>query len=496
MARHILSKSTFIRGIQCHKSLFLNRYHKELRDTLSPEQEALFSRGTDVGIFAQQLFPGGVDASPENYYDFSPSLKKTKQLMSRGTDVIYEAAFHHDGLLAAIDIFVKDNTRWKIYEVKSATSISDTHILDASYQYYVATQSGIAISDISLVHINTEYVRHGPIDIASLFTIVSVLKEAREKQNFVRETIFLLKTVLKNKSLPAIDIGEHCDSPYPCDFKGYCWQHIPENSIFDISGLYSKKKFELYNKGIVALQDIPDDYDLSPSQHIQVKCALNNEKHIKNDEMKRFLQDITYPLYFLDFETFQPAIPLFENTRPYQRIVFQYSLHYKETEYATLLHFEFLGDGKTDPRRPLIEKLLPDTKTPGAILVYNKAFECTIMKELAESFPEYSGEITERLSRIKDLMIPFQKKYYYTPEMKGSYSIKYVLPALIPNPPERYEDLEICNGDIAMNAYESLNTESNPQKRERTRHALLRYCRLDTLAMIWILEIMEKCGMK
>jgi hypothetical protein len=192
----------------------------------------------------------------------------------------------------------------------------------------------------------------------------------------------------------------------------------------------------------------------------------------------------------MDFETFMPAVPLFNNSRPYQQIPFQYSLHYKKDKDAELEHFEFLAEASRDPRLPFIKKLLNDTKAEGIILVYNKAFEITRLNEIARDFPEFNKEIDERINRIVDLMIPFQKKYYYTPEMKGSYSIKYVLPALVPE--MNYNNLEIKEGGKASIAFESLYYETDLFKTAEIRTNLLEYCKMDTLAMVEILNKLIK----
>ena len=191
----------------------------------------------------------------------------------------------------------------------------------------------------------------------------------------------------------------------------------------------------------------------------------------------------------MDFETFQPAVPLFDNSKPYQQIPFQYSIHFKESKKSQLKHFEFLAEQGADPRKKFIEGLLRDTKNPGDIIVYNKTFEITRLKEIARDFPEYADEIEKRINRVKDLMIPFQKKYYYAPEMQGSYSIKYVLPALVPE--LSYDKLEINEGGLASIAYESLQMESDLMRIADIKQQLLEYCKLDTLAMVNILVKLE-----
>ncbi len=488
--KHLLSKSTFLRGLQCPKSLYLHRYHPEFRDRMDRHLLEIFRRGTDVGLVARDLYPGGLDASPETPFQYQKSVLYTRQLITEGIEVLYEAAFQYDDVLCAIDILVSDGGSWRAYEVKSSTGISDTYTMDASLQYYVMMKSGLPLEDISLVYIDNQYVRRGELNVHSLFKIKSVLKEVHANQEFVRNNIRRLKGVLKGKGIPPVAIDEHCFTPYECDFMGYCWKHIPEDSVFDIAGLSKAEMFKIYREGIVKLEEIPDSYHLNHSQHIQVECHRTNRIHIDYEGIKRFLNAIHYPLYFMDFETFMPAVPLFENTRPYQYIPFQYSLHYRAARRSRVGHCEFLAEAGADPRMQFIERLLEDTRGRGDILVYNKSFEKKILTDLARDYPAYAEEIKERISRIKDLMLPFQKKYYYAPEMRGSYSIKRVTPALVPE--LGYDYLSIPDGISAMSAFERLQHETDESVIDEVRRNLLEYCGQDTLAMVRLLEKIEQ----
>ncbi len=481
MGQHLLSKSSFLKGMQCEKQLYLYKYRYEWMDEISASQQAVFKRGTDVGILAQQLFPDGVTgtADPKKADD---AVDITGKLIEKGANVIYEAAFEFNGVLVISDIIVMDGNRWNVYEVKSSTSISETYLLDAAIQYYVLKNSGLNINDISIIYINNQYIRQGKLDISSLFRIESVKELVQEQQGIVESETKRLKEVLKQTDIPNISIGVQCFNPYQCSFYGSCWKKMPEYSVFDIANLKIEKKFDLYNNGYVKLEDIPDDYKLNDKQWMQVDCHVNNKIVFEKKAVKEFLSGIKYPIYFMDFETFQLAVPMFDNLRPYQQIPFQYSLHYQESEYSKLEHYEFLADADGDPRVPFITKLLEDTQRRGIILVYNQAFEITRLKEIARDFPEFADEIEKRINQIADLMIPFQKRYYYTPEMKGSYSIKYVLPALVPE--MSYDKLEIKEGGTASLAFESLYYEKNIFKREQIRKNLLEYCKMDTLAMV------------
>lgn len=489
MSSHLISKSSFIRGVQCEKQLFLYKYHYDKMDQLSEMQKAIFKRGTDVGLLAQQLFPGGVDASPETKFDYDNAVILTNGLLKQKQKVIYEASFNYDDVLSVADIVVNEKSGLKIYEVKSSTSISETYIRDAALQYWVISHCGYKIKDFSITYINNQYIREGELELEKLFISESVLEQILPLQKWVGEKVKRFKEVLSKRSIPKIDIGEHCYDPYVCGFYNYCRQHIPDNSVFDLSGLHLNKKYELYRNGIIKLKDIPDDFELGKNARLQLEVFKNKKDLVDNAAIKDFLSDLKYPLYFMDFETFQPAVPMFNNSKPYQQIPFQYSLHYKKNKNSKVEHFEFLADIDSDPRIKFIENLLRDTKSKGDILTYNKSFETQRLKEIALAFPKYKKETEERMSRIKDLMFPFQKKLYYTNEMQGSYSIKYVLPALVPE--LSYENLKINEGGLASIAFESLYYETDFIRIDEIRKNLLEYCKLDTYAMVKLLEKLE-----
>jgi Domain of unknown function(DUF2779) len=485
MGSHLLSKSSFLKGIQCEKQLYLYKHHYDLMDPVSEEQQAIFDRGTNVGLLARQLFPGGAKAT-EDPRDSDLAVARTSELLTKSNGVIYEAAFLFDGVLVISDIIVKTGDKWKIYEVKSSTSVSETYIYDAAIQYYVLKSSGLDISDVSIVYLNNQFVRMGELNIQELFTVESVLGQVKEQWDFVTQKVAALKKVVRKRSIPDIKIGPQCHNPYDCSFLGTCWKEVPEYSIFDIAGMRTEKKFDLFNRGVINIEDIPKDFLLSGNQRIQVDNQINNSTVIDKKSIKQFLESLSYPLYFIDFETFMPAVPLYDNSRPYQQIAFQYSMHYQRSKESELKHAEFLADGKRDPRIPFIENLLRDTEGKGDIIVYNQAFEMSRLKEIAEDFPEYKRGINELLKRIKDLMLPFQKKYYYNPEMKGSYSIKNVLPALVPE--MSYDGMAIAEGGAAMNAFEALIYETDREVIEKTRKDLLEYCKMDTLGMVEIIN--------
>jgi hypothetical protein len=488
--KHILSKSTFIRGLQCSKSLYLYKNFIHLRDPLSAEQQSMFSRGNNVGELAWQLFPGGIDATAEKRSDSQAAVIRTKELIEKGQEVIYEAAFQADQVLAILDILVKKEGKWYAYEVKSSTKISHTYLLDASLQYYVITNSGLQLEDFSLVIINNSYVKQGALDPASFFSIRSVKKEALGNQEMIADSIRNSKLVADNPKMPDVTIGEHCFSPYNCDFMGTCWKNVPPNSVFEISGIPKSEQFALYNAGFKTIPEIPEKNALDKNANIHIDSVKSGNVVTNPEAICKFLEKVNYPVYFMDFETFMPAVPVYNGTKPYQHLPFQYSLHYKKEKEGSLQHFDFLAEQGIDPRKPFLENLLKDTMEPGTILVFDALMERNVLNGLKRDFPEFSNEIDSVLVRIIDLAQPFQERNYYHPAMKNSFSIKNLLPALVPE--LSYSDLKISSGSIAMIAFEKLQKETDMFRILETREQLLEYCKLDTLAMVRIFEVLEK----
>ncbi len=483
-----LSKSLFIRGIQCPKSLYLHKFHPEWRDEISQDQENLFQTGTEVGMLAQELFPGGIEI-PYEGLSHNDQLQKTQNALSKGIDTIYEATFSFDDIFVKNDLLHLGEEGWELYEVKGVTEIEEVHLNDVALQFYVAKGSGLPVEKTFLVYINNQYVRNGAIKPDKLFIVDEVTESVLKKQEWVKEEVNKLRRMLSGKE-PEIAIGKQCNDPYACDFIGHCREHLPENSIFDLGG-QGTNRFKLYYQGYVDLKEVPGEL-LSQGQRLQLDSFLNQEEVFNSDGVKDFLKTLWYPLYFLDFETINPPIPPFNGTRPYQRIPFQYSLHYQEKENGVLGHLEFLADPRSDFREELLQNLC-DQIPPGAcVIAYNASFEKGCLQNLATWFPNYKDRIEGITQNLQDLAIPFRKKDVYHWKMKGSYSLKNVLPCLLPD--MTYSNLEIQDGGMAMNAYQNLMEIRDMEEAAKLRQAMLDYCRLDTLAMVKILEkLKEMC---
>lgn len=483
---NFISKSLFLRGLQCYKSLYLQKYHPELRSEVSDTQEALFERGKEVGYLAHKLFPGGVEIPHQN---LSPKeqLALTKLEIEKGTKILYEGAFSRDGAFARVDILNLGGDDWEIYEVKSSTSVKEPNIDDVSLQYYILEGTGISISKTCIVYINNEYVREGEIEVSKLFAIQDMTETVKEKQKFIKDEVKKQRQVLSGET-PEIDIGKHCSNPYECDFQEYCWRDIPEDSVFELAGR-GIDKFEFYRKGIIHLKDVSQD-SLSDYQRMQLEGTLEKKNFIKRENVEKFLGSLWYPLYFLDFETFDTPLPPFDGTRPYQKIPFQYSLHYLAKEDAQLKHFEYLAKPNTDPRYELVEKLLSEIPSSACVLVYNSSFEKGILENLSGWFPHLKDKIQNISNNIVDLMLPFKERDVYFHEMDGSYSMKAVLPTLVPE--LTYDEMEIKEGGEASRAYFAMCQTDDSQEIEKIRKALLEYCKLDSLGMMRILEKLKK----
>ena len=494
-----LSKSRYARYCQCPKCLWMSVYKPE-EEVVDPNSEARFETGNEVGDLAMGLLGDYIDVTTmkaDGRLDLEAMIVKTQELMASGEVNICEASFSYDGNYCAVDILHRTVDGWAIYEVKSSSfpefngnhAKLEKYLPDVAYQKWVLTKCGINVTGTFLVCLNSDYVRGKELDLQQLFVINDLSCLIADEYNRVEEGQADAKALLQQEEEPKIDIWEGCKKPYDCGFFKYCSRHLPSPSVFDLYRMRFADKLRYYREGLVTFQDIKDE-KMPPVRKIQVDCTLNNASHIDLEGIKAFLDGLTYPLYFLDFETMQLAVPAFEGTKVYQQITFQYSLHIIEKEGGELIHKEHLGISGTDPRRALAEQLCEDIPMGVCTLAYNKAFECTRIKELAEWFPDLADHLLDIMMNIKDLLDPFKAGMYYLPSMGGSFSIKRVLPSLFPDDPSLdYHNLEggVQNGGDAMNIFPEIQ-HMPPAEQAKARRALLDYCCLDTLAMVKVWE--------
>ena len=454
--------------------------------------------GNVVGDLAMELFGDFVEvtAYKGDNIDLSKMIENTKAEIEKGTPVICEASFDFNGLYCAVDILRKDGDGWAIYEVKSSThEDKQVYAADVAYQKYVLESCGVNVTGTYLVCINNEYIFDGTLDIHQLFKIADISEGVFFESANIKTNLNVAELILKSEAEPPIDLSTACNNPYHCSFWSYCSRHIPHPSVFDLYRLNFSKKIDLYKKGKTKFEDLILEETITNEKQIrQMSFHLKEQgTHIDKAGIGEFLDTLSYPIYFLDFETIQPVIPEYIGTKPYSQIPFQYSLHYIEKEDGELKHKEFLAESGTDPRRALAERLCEDIPMNVCVTAYNKAFECTRIKELAEAFSDLAEHLLNIESNIKDLLVPFQSGYYYNKAMGGSFSIKSVLPAIFPNDPALdYHNLEqIHNGGEAMSIFPKIK-DMPKEEQETTRKNLLKYCELDTYAMVKIWEELKR----
>lgn len=482
-----LSKSRYCKAVQCKKIIWLKKFKPEC--AIQKARDTVLENGTAVGQLAKSLF-----GKYENI-DFNEKLnimiEQTKKLLANKPNIITEASFNYDNNFCSVDILKNDLDGVEIYEVKSSTEISDIYLDDVSYQYYILNSLGFNIKKASIVYINNKYVKRGELELNKLFNIEDVTEIAKSKLQEIKNNISELNKYMEEhkENEPKDDIGMKCFKPYECEFWECCTKNLPKPNVFDIKGgMHLDKKFEKYYDGKISFDDLQNE-NLNPKYLEQIDFELNNlSPKIDKEAIKDIMKTLTYPLYFLDYETYQVAIPEIDGTKPYQQLPFQYSLHIIKNEGAPLEHKEFLAEiDDKEFIRHFAEQLIKDIPDNGSVIIYNKAFEPARNREIAEMYPELKDELERINSNMVDFLVPFKQRKYYTKKMQGSASIKYVLPALYPDDPELdYHNLPVVhNGGEASEAFLSLKGKSK-EKQEEIRHGLLVYCRLDTYAMVKI----------
>lgn len=483
------SKSKYCLAWQCPKLLWLSKYKPELKPE-DPSLQARFDEGNIVGDLAMNLFGDFTEVTAykdDGKLDLNKMQQLTKECIENGIENICEASFNYDGLYCAVDILRKEDGGYAIYEVKSSTHASHIYAVDIAYQKYVLEHCGLNIVGTYLICINSDYIRGEELNIDELFQIIDMSDDVNNEYQNVPSILRKAEQIYSLKSEPDVDIGLHCRDPYKCAFWSYCTKDLPTPNVFDLYRMGFEKAIKHYKQGQISYNDLMFDGGITNAKQLrQMLHQISEQKpDIDKDGIRDFLDTLSYPIYFLDFETTQAVIPEYEGIKPYQQIPFQYSLHYIEYEGGPLLHKEFLAESGTDPRRAIAERLCEDIPMNVCVTAYNKAFECTRLKELAEYFPDLAEHLLNIESNIKDLLVPFQSGYYYNKAMGGSFSIKSVLPALFPDDPAlNYHNLEqIHNGGEAMSIFPKIK-DMTPEDATKTRHNLLEYCKLDTYAMV------------
>ena len=488
----MLTKSDFIKYIQCPKYLWLGKHRKDLvPEEVDDNLQAIFDSGYEVESYAYQLFIGGVNAQVEG---FNESITKTKQLMADKTPVIFQPTISGNELFCRADIIKlnKDGKSWDIYEVKSSTEVKAINIYDLAFQKICFESQGYKIGKIFLVYINNKYVRQGDIEPENLLQVEDITKMVKSLEGESKIKIEEALEIIKRKKEPNVRILKQCSDPYDCTFIPYCWKDIPSNSIYDIAGGLDEDKLNrLIDEGILKIKDIPEGVVTSQKGLRHYNAVKQNKVHIELENIKGELSQLEYPLYFLDYETNSPPVPIFDGYRPYQRMTFQYSLHIQAELGGEVKHQAYLAKKWEDPSLGLATTLKKAIGNKGSLIAWNMSFEKGCNSEMGERYPEFATFFEDINSRMFDLMQVFKKGYYVHKDFIGSASIKKVLPVLVPE--LSYADLNIHEGGTASNKWRvMIDSKTDKKESEQIYNNLLTYCELDTLAMVKILERLYK----
>jgi Domain of unknown function(DUF2779) len=476
-----LSKSRFLAGLQCHLRLWHQCYNPTLAGEVSPVQQALFDTGHEVGRLATELYRGGVRIEEDHLHHKEAVRSTAAAMQNPDVSALYEAAFVEDGVRVRVDILERvGRGAWNLIEVKSSTSVKGVYLPDVAVQHHVLKSSGLRVDRVGILHIDSGYVYDGRhLELGRLFRFSDLTEEVRSMEAGIPGMIKELQGVLAGELPPEVQPSRHCLSPYPCEFWGHCTAGTPEHWVMDLSGVSQRKLDELTALGVNDIRNIPGAFRLTELQNRVRSCVVKDREYLApelEDELKR----VDYPIHFLDFETLGPAIPRYAGTRPYQTIPFQWSDHIVHPD-GTINHKEYLCGEDKDPREEFVRTLLETLGKKGTIFIYT-TYEEGIIKGLAEHLPSTRGRLLALLDRFRDLHAAI-RRYFYHPEFHGSFSLKAVLPALLPE--MGYENLAIQEGNMASVAYLRMLDPSTPDKeKEKIKEDLLTYCAHDTLAMV------------
>jgi hypothetical protein len=428
LEKHLLSKSTFIRGVQCNKSLYLHKHRPFLRDRISPEQLARFSRGTNVGLLAQNLFPGGIDCKPASPRHYTKSLEKTQQIVQEASaNVIYEAVFQHHQVLIMLDVLVHENGSWNAYEVKSSLKISDTFLLDAALQYYVMKGAGLAIDRFYLVHLNPDYIRDSQLELHQLFIKIDVTDQILLKQTLIAQKIDELIGVVGLTKSPELPIGTHCNLPYPCDFIGHCFKNVPAGSVLELTHWSEAEKFALYHSGTVAFSDIHETDVLNQAQQIELRSRQNGCEHFDNSGLKGFFNKISDAPLFLSLLSHRQAVPEWKGYRPYDQIPLSAGFGSGNENSS------FVNDAEDSPNERFFNFLQPLFSSDESVVVFDAARFKELLQRMAFRNSNMRQGTEALAARIVDLKEVFSQMLYYNPQVVQDFSLLQLSKVLFGN---------------------------------------------------------------
>jgi len=475
-----LSKSRVMLGLQCPKRLWWTAHEPGAPELAATADSVAMRRGTSVGELARAHVPGGV-LIDFPHRELKQRLAATSKALDEGAPAVYEASFEADGVFVSVDILERTRTGFTLIEVKSTLGVKPQHLPDTAVQTHVLRGAGLKVKRVEVMHLNRDC-RHP--DLSNLFVRKAVTKDLGPLLKSIPAQIEELHGMLDGP-LPAAETGERCHDPYPCPFQGRCWPELPQHHVSTLYRITSKKVAKLTAAGTHTLFDLAEDFKASEPAKRQIRSAIE-ARTIVEQGLGPALAKLEQPLAFLDFETMMPAVPAWPGCAPYEQVPVQLSCHVLTG--SKLEHHEWLADGAGDPRPPFAQALLAACAGAKTIVAYNASFEVQRIEQLAKGLPTLGPALRKLAKRVVDLL-PIVRDNVYHPAFHGSFSLKAVLPALVPG--DGYADLEIKDGSTAAAALEVLILDasalSQPEKSE-LRRKLLAYCERDTLAMVKLYE--------
>ena len=453
--------------------------HPELAKS---KKSPLAETGIIVGNQARKEFPGGVLVN-RFQQDSDPFAETDTYLKNENITAIFEAGFVYVDTEVFVDILQREGSCWNLIEVKSSSSVKDDYIDDVTVQYMVLSNAGVTINRIELMYLNKNFVYQGNGNYDGLFIREDLSEKVIRHTHYITDVVEQIRQNVTDTE-PVDHVDGHCKNPYPCEFKSYCEK---QDGDYPVSWLPNAAVVirKLHDNGIFDIRDIPAGM-LSSETHQKVRRVTINEQVELESNAAAILKGLDYPRYYLDFETINFAVPIWQGTSPNQQHPFQWSCHIQKEDDSTI-HKEFLDVSGEDPRRRFAESLTAACGTAGPIIVYNQSFEKGIIRSLAGEYEDLNEQLLAINSRVFDLL-PVMKKYYYHPDMKGSWSIKNVLTCLVPE--LRYSDLGVVqDGLMAQSAYhEIISGKLTKEEKESLSADMLKYCKLDTYAMLAIID--------
>ncbi len=487
----MITKSNFVVGQECLRCFWFK--YNGFEDPNLKDDQALqrLRDGEEVGERIKDTFSNSVEI-PFLRGNYQKMHNLTLDAIKNGIKVIFEGSFYVDDVFVRVDVMSKSSNGWDIFEVKSSSRLKEVHKEDASIQWFVLNQiEDLKLNDIYVITLNKNYKRKNELDLKDVFNRHLLTGDVKSNQKEISQTLLNLKEITSMDSPPDERISGHENKNQKCSLKAHCWPKGKEdiNSVFKLYRMQSKKKFKLYNQDIDTFEKIGNISDFSNIQQIQIKSTLSNTPFIDKKIIESFVSQVSYPISYFDFETYSEPLPNYIDQMPNEKMPFQYSLHVQNSLNDSLNeidHYEFLANHDDDPRRAIAVSMLKNIPEKGSIITYHQIFEKGVIKDLSEFCPDLSDKLLDLNNRILDLKDPFAKGGYYHPDFGGSFSIKKVLPALYKNNSElNYKNLKISDGGMASFAFRELKHNDNNQIDE-IRESLLKYCWLDTYAMIAI----------